>query len=508
MTDYFRSGARRPALFLMLGLLLAVLFASSLITPSTADAQEDRPTLLGLATHWNLIEEDVNTIVGATGKAPAIYQSFWDLEMGWDDSLFTNLLDSYYSLGMATYVELTTDDLAALNSGAKDTELDQIVRVVGNWVDGGSGRYVLIAPLAEANLPEHPWGADPAGYQAGYRRIQAAFRGAGVGPDQVRFVFAMNGLSGTGFSYEQFYPGDEVVDIIGFSKLNRGGTNWRDYDTTFTTHIDEMQDKISRIKPIIITQTGSVDDSSGDRDQWLTDMFSGLANEPQVIGAFYFNRDKDVDYRVVADGQVESAFADGYKTWSPPSEVSWIFDGRMDAWVIARGEELVFDDIGSSVFAEDILWIAEQGISLGCAPFEYCPDDPVSRGQMASFMKRALGLPDSSKNWFTDDDGSTHEASINSVADDGITLGCGVGLYCPSDLVTRAQMASFLARALDLPISSVNWFVDDDGDPHEPNINRVADDGITLGCGTNLYCPDDFVTRGQMAAFLRRALED
>ncbi len=450
MTRCVQSNSRSRSLVLVLGFALAAVVATSLVISMSVDAQEDRPTLLGLATHWDLTGEDVDALVAEAGKPPAMYQSFWDLEMGWDDSQFASLLESYESLGMSTYIELTTDDLGALNSGNKDTELDQIVRVVGNWVDGGSSRYVLIAPLAEANLPEHPWGADPAGYQAGYRRIQAAFRDAGVGPDQVRFVFAMNGLSGTGFSYEQFYPGNEVVDIIGFSKLNRGGNFWRDYDETFTRHIDEMQDEISRIKPIIITQTGSVDDSNGDRDQWLDDMFSGLANEAQVIGAFYFNRDKDFDFRVVADGNVDSAFSEGYKTWSPPSEVSWIFDGRMDAWVTARAEEIVFDDIGSTIFAEDILWVASQGITLGCAPFEYCPNDPVSRGQMASFMKRALNLPDSSKDWFTDDDGSTHEPSINSVADAGITLGCGGDLYCPADLITRAQMASFLARALGL----------------------------------------------------------
>ena len=70
---------------------------------------------------------------------------------------------------------------------------------------------------------------------------------------------------------------------------------------------------------------------------------------------------------------------------------------------------------------------------------------------MASFLARALGLPDSVTDWFVDDDDNIHEGNINKVADDGITLGCDSdGNYCPGDNVGRDQMASFLGRALDL----------------------------------------------------------
>jgi hypothetical protein len=67
---------------------------------------------------------------------------------------------------------------------------------------------------------------------------------------------------------------------------------------------------------------------------------------------------------------------------------------------------------------------------------------------MASFLSRALALPPSSTDWFTDDDGLSHEDSINRLADAGITTGCGGTRFCPSGLVTRQQMAAFLFRAL------------------------------------------------------------
>jgi hypothetical protein len=69
-------------------------------------------------------------------------------------------------------------------------------------------------------------------------------------------------------------------------------------------------------------------------------------------------------------------------------------------------------------------------------------------------------------------------------------------------------MATFLDRALDLPSTSKDFFDDDEGNMHEGAINRIAAAGITTGCGGGNYCPRANVTRGQMAAFLHRALEN
>ena len=90
---------------------------------------------------------------------------------------------------------------------------------------------------------------------------------------------------------------------------------------------------------------------------------------------------------------------------------------------------------------------------------------------------------------------------INKLADAGISLGCGGDNFCPNDWVTRGQMASFMARAFNLPGGAPNYFTDDEGSSHEANINKIAQDGITLGCGTNLYCPDTFVPRSQMKCY-------
>ena len=174
-----------------------------------------------------------------------------------------------------------------------------------------------------------------------------------------------------------------------------------------------------------------------------------------------------------------------------------------------------FVDIQGNAHEPSIVRIAAARITLGCNPpagTRYCPDEEVTRAQMATFLARALDLPEAAGDYFTDDAGSAHEDSINRVAEAGITLGCAADSdrYCPDQPVTRAQMATFLARALDLPEAAGDYFTDDAGSAHEDSINRVAEAGITLGCGatdSDRYCPDQVVTRAQMATFLARALQ-
>jgi hypothetical protein len=127
---------------------------------------------------------------------------------------------------------------------------------------------------------------------------------------------------------------------------------------------------------------------------------------------------------------------------------------------------------------------------------------------MATFLTRALALPATSTDYFTDDEGSVHEANINRLRAAGITAGCAATTFCPNGLVTRAQMASFLTRALDLDATSTDYFTDDEGNKHEANINRLRAAEITFGCGPTTFCPNGIVTRGQMAAFLHRGLGD
>lgn len=165
-----------------------------------------------------------------------------------------------------------------------------------------------------------------------------------------------------------------------------------------------------------------------------------------------------------------------------------------------------FTDIAASPFRQDIEWLYLSGITTGCDATKFCPTAGVTRAQMASFLDRALDLPATSHDYFRDDNGLAHEAAINRVAKAGITSGCAAGLFCPGAGVSREQMASFLVRTLKLHAGGgMDLFVDDDRSLHEWDIDRLAYDGITSGCADRRFCPTGSVTREQMAAFLRRA---
>jgi hypothetical protein len=139
-----------------------------------------------------------------------------------------------------------------------------------------------------------------------------------------------------------------------------------------------------------------------------------------------------------------------------------------------------FTDISTSHFRADIEWLYAHGVTHGCAADLYCPGRLVTRGQMASFMVRLFDLPQTSRDFFTDDTASIHEANINRLAASGITSGCAASKFCPDGHVSRAQMASLLARAMALSAgATTNYFDDDDASPHEANINRVARAGIS-----------------------------
>ena len=98
---------------------------------------------------------------------------------------------------------------------------------------------------------------------------------------------------------------------------------------------------------------------------------------------------------------------------------------------------------------------------------------------------------------------------IEAIAAVGITLGCNEEgtLYCPGDPVRRDQMASFIARGFDLPATTEDFFPDDEGNTHEDNINRLAAAGVTEGLEDGSFDPTGVVTRAQMGSFLARAME-
>ena len=195
---------------------------------------------------------------------------------------------------------------------------------------------------------------------------------------------------------------------------------------------------------------------------------------------------------------------------------TWVTELFFNADGYTPGIDGRFWDDDGSVFEAMIERFAAGGITNGCNPpvnDRFCPDDYVTRGMMAAFLARGLDLTDSGNIDFVDDNGSAFESAIEKLAAAGITQGCNPPVndrFCPDAYVTRGMMAAFLARGLDLTDSGNIDFVDDNGSAFESAIEKLAAAGITQGCNppqNNMFCPNQVVTRGMMAAFLVRGLD-
>ena len=166
-----------------------------------------------------------------------------------------------------------------------------------------------------------------------------------------------------------------------------------------------------------------------------------------------------------------------------------------------------FTDVAGTAHAGYIEAIAAAGITSGCRPDRYCPSDGVTRGQMAAFLQRAFALPPADPAELTDIAGTAFEAEISAVVGAGIASGFPDGTFRPGDIVTRGQMATFLTNALALPPGTPGTFPDVPPDhTHAAAIASIALAEITTGFPDGTFRPGDMVTRGQMATFLGKGL--
>jgi len=215
-----------------------------------------------------------------------------------------------------------------------------------------------------------------------------------------------------------------------------------------------------------------------------------------------------------------SAFANGAAHTVTFSSVTTgqVVNFNLDDVALTPIPTATFADVPATYWAWD--WIDRlynAHLTTGCStsPLRYCPDDSVSRAQMAVFLERGLHgaaytPPAGTGTVFADVPLSNWAVNwIEKFYADGITSGCGTSplIYCPDAAVTRAQMAVFLMRAehgaLYTPPAATGIFADVPTTYWAAGwIEQLHAEGITAGCGSGNYCPEDPVTRAEMAKFL------
>jgi hypothetical protein len=173
----------------------------------------------------------------------------------------------------------------------------------------------------------------------------------------------------------------------------------------------------------------------------------------------------------------------------------------------------------SNPFYNDVVALAANAITGGVGNGLYGVANPVLRQQMAVFLLKATHgicyVPPPCIGIFSDVPcPSIFAPWIEALAAEGITGGCGTGVYCPQNPVRRDQMAVFLLKAVHgsgyLPPACVPPGVFPDvpcPSAFADWIEQLAAEGITSGCGGGNYCPSNPNTRGQMAVFLVKTFE-
>ena len=291
---------------------------------------------------------EADLLAGKKHSVSAYFMDIADQNMPYN---LTTQLETLWQNGYISFVNInSTQSAYDIASGKYDASIRNMAKVYFEWVNKGGGRRAFLAPLPEmngVNADNTPWtsyGGDPANFKLAYQRFQTIFVQAGVTTDHAWWVFAPNGWSISGHEFENYYPGDNQVDVIAFSSYNYGHCKvaipwqrWENYDTLYEPYLTRLR-AMAPLKPVLLGQTGTTAEyqTTGEynvdaKNNWLRLNYQYLAQQPQVLGALYYDFDQtswECNWRILPGstftGYADSVSATVYKYMSPSNMQSAI----------------------------------------------------------------------------------------------------------------------------------------------------------------------------------------
>jgi hypothetical protein len=287
------------------------------------------------ATKPELVQAAITDFAAKSGKAPSLVKSFHTLDCDWSATGWCGqLIRKVGATGATNYLAIDVrwtgapagGVLDAINAGQADAALTRMARQLAAY-----GQTVMLEPGWEMNGNwAYAWqgalngndAAAPARYAAAWRHMVDLFRREGA--TNVRWVFNPNvgnplTHAATGSShwnwYANYYPGNGYVDYVGahgFNGPSVWGGSWQDFGTmTDGAAADHMlSDLAARYpgKPIIIGEFATQEGTATQKAQWIADAYAKMLANPAVIGAVWFNANKEADWRIDSSAASLAAF--------------------------------------------------------------------------------------------------------------------------------------------------------------------------------------------------------
>jgi beta-mannanase len=311
--------------------LAAAAFVAVLAAATAAPAPARRPPtrtllppnpaaqrLLGVTIPWTGASywSDLDAYSSRVGRVPSVVQTYRDMEYA---MLNTAQMDPIVARGSVPLVTVEPWD----SSSATDSRyaLRNIVRGdFDAWFAAGADAarawgkpfYLRFAP--EMNGRWAPWeagvnGNTPQDYVDAWRHVHAIF--VGHGATNVRWVWSPNVVGGSAVDFTPYYPGSDVVDVLGLDGYNWGSLDvWQSYSQVFGASYDALA-RLDPVKTVMIAETASAE-TGGDKAAWITSAFTREIPQrtPRVKVVVWFDVNKETDWRV----ESSTRSLDAYRT--------------------------------------------------------------------------------------------------------------------------------------------------------------------------------------------------
>lgn len=248
-------------------------------------------------------------------------------------------LDLIWENGYTPFINFMSSKTSyQLARGDEDQQIKATAQAFAHYARNGT-RFAFIALFPEMNGEWVSYGKDPENFIEAFKRVQNIFYSEKVPAESIRWVFAPNGWSESGLEFENFYPGDNFVDIVAISAYNFGystnsqWSNWEKPEDVFGPYLSKLRQMTN--KPIFISQTGTTAQypskgkyDIGKKNEWLKDTYEYLSNQEQVRAIIYFNlkNDQNIDWPFYPHGISEfigykEGVNNGNYIYIPPLEI-------------------------------------------------------------------------------------------------------------------------------------------------------------------------------------------